>query len=561
MKKLFCSLLVLTSLLACLTVSAAADELTQLAAPTNLEWGKDYWYWDREDDATFVEQPGMMSWSVNTPCQNKFAIYIYNAAGEVVAASPNHSFGSRRLYRIDTYLFGESILNCEWNESYATDADPNLPSGTYYFTVQALGDKTEYSDSEIATSSAWTYTAPEAMLPVPTNLRWDGSAMLFDEVPDTTYRYGYEVAYYYENPETNELMQIGWMSSSGDGSGYSLDSWDFQNFGEGKYYFQVRAASKDMTQVRGSYWSPLSPAFTLSDMSEIVDSGLSNISGNYEASLDESGELDEEMAGYMKDELWYNSGSDVDMMADAMAGDTDGTGTMKYIEALEAMVGGAASVNVAADAPEGLSAENVSIVGANLNTYGKESATLNVGKADEGVVIPEMYHNAVQFSMSLEGTAEGEDQLKVPVQITMPVPAGVNPSYLAIIHFRADGTYEEVPFPHIYTDGGVQYVSFIVTSFSTFAFAEREDGLGIYLEYFDTSIHADASVRDGETIFIAIYDWDYRLLGVSEIEVEAGAGDYGVFFENVGEATYAKAFMVDCNGKPVCESAEIQLWI
>lgn len=72
--------------------------------------------------------------------------------------------------------------------------------------------------------------------------------------------------------------------------------------------------------------------------------------------------------------------------------------------------------------------------------------------------------------MTLEGAADTEN-LKVPVRITMPVPAGIEASDLQILHYHNDGTIETI-WPYI--SGNT--ASFTLTSFSTFVFVNRADG-------------------------------------------------------------------------------------
>ena len=71
---------------------------------------------------------------------------------------------------------------------------------------------------------------------------------------------------------------------------------------------------------------------------------------------------------------------------------------------------------------------------------------------------------------------DGDDtngkQLKIPVQITLPIPAGINPNFLVVLHHKSDGTWEELRLPHIFKDGDQWYATFNVHEFSYYALSQ-----------------------------------------------------------------------------------------
>ena len=103
---------------------AAPAGLTQLGTPTNLTWG--VWY-DSDDQSSTL--PGAMSWDRVEPSQNKYQIMIYRQ-GE---AEP--------IYRT-THTFYSGYTASKFSVYHLIDGVENLESGSYYFTVQALGDDT-----------------------------------------------------------------------------------------------------------------------------------------------------------------------------------------------------------------------------------------------------------------------------------------------------------------------------------------------------------------------------------------------------------------------------------
>jgi len=84
----------------------------------------------------------------------------------------------------------------------------------------------------------------------------------------------------------------------------------------------------------------------------------------------------------------------------------------------------------------------------------------------------------VQFSMKLHGAIDKDDkqagqQLIVPIVIDMPVPAGINPDFLVVLHKLDNGDIEQM-WPHVYWDEakGQHRATFVIDSFSDFALVE-----------------------------------------------------------------------------------------
>ena len=165
---------------------------------------------------------------------------------------------------------------------------------------------------------------------------------------------------------------------------------------------------------------------------------------------------------------------DNDELKSAMLADQDNTGAVQKIAELESAVGVNTAVSVSEDAPA-IDQSKVSIVGAGLNTLETEGEdiTLNIGAPErEDHVIPALYDStvSVSFSMDLDNVANTED-LEVPVKITLPIPANINPDFLVILHYHVDGTMEEIE-PYVYTENGQAYAAFVLTSFSDFVMSQ-----------------------------------------------------------------------------------------
>ena len=271
-------------LLLLMTVSAFAEEtadsygLTQLAAPTELSWGRDY-NWDGE---SYNEVPGFISWKVEAPTQNTYRVIIYSKDTGKEISNETHPYDADETI---LYCSLPTFITGYWYDEFQSTADSNFASGTYYFTVQALGDGTKYRDSEIVTSSDWTYTKPTTNLAAPTNLHWVGRRSLWDPPEDTSDVGGYMVDYYWYNEETQEYDSVDgsvwWRIPSNSSPEDYLEDDCIEDTGLGQYYFRVRTLSRDITKVCSSPWSELSPVYNLTEITADVDRTLDTILDDY----------------------------------------------------------------------------------------------------------------------------------------------------------------------------------------------------------------------------------------------------------------------------------------
>ena len=102
------------------------------------------------------------------------------------------------------------------------------------------------------------------------------------------------------------------------------------------------------------------------------------------------------------------------------------------------------------------------------------AVSLAIGPASGTLAIPDPYSGtlAVRFSMSLNGVTTKEDgSLFVPVQVTLPVPTGLDPDLLAILHYPQTGAPEIVPYT-ISTNEGQTHVRFVLDYFSDFVLTQ-----------------------------------------------------------------------------------------
>ena len=427
-----------------------AAGLTKLATPTDPEWGirHDVWSgWDEEKQEpiyTTEAFPGAMSWKPAEPTQARAVIKVYRADDNTQVDSYSWRFGSTDLP--------------EWRsvESFA-QSDPE--SGTYYFTVTSEGDYTQYRNSDPARSANWTYVKPDAKLGTCTNLSWDWPHASFTYNGDRTYYGGQEFQILFSAIENGEPTTYSW--SWGYDPSEILGVWDevMMECGVGYYYFKVRALSSDITKACNGDWSELSPAYNLTEVVENMSGQLNNI-------LQGADNLTEEEVRDAVQEL------DTQKLKDSMLAEP---AVEQQIAMLEEKAGGPAEVAVSTEVA--MDANEISVVGANLNNAASadEDIKLVIDKPEEEHVLEAAFDNSVafRFSMTLDNVADTQN-LDVPVKITMPVPAGVNPDFLVILHYHADGSFEEVG-PDRYNisgNGDKLFVSFVVTSFSDFVITQ-----------------------------------------------------------------------------------------
>lgn len=436
--------------------------LTKLATPTNLEWGFEhdrYDGWDEENQKPIyknVALPGAISWQPVEPTQSEVRIRVYRE-GET---TPCQDFG---------WGFGSMELP-EWRsvDSFC-NSDPE--SGTYYFTVTSEGDYVNYFDSDAAVSDTWTYVKPSAKVADVGELSWNWPYADFAVPSDLTNVGGYEVEFFFSPTADGVPQQRGgtWSRHNvEDGFTSEVSDWMLQDCGVGYYYFKVRALSSDITVACNGEWSELSPAFNLKELSDKVDTSLEDV-------IQESGNMTEDEIRNAVQSM------DTEELKSAMLADE---AVADNVAALEEKVGGAAPVEVTDDAAA-FDQSKVSIVGANLNNAesAEEPIKLVIDKPEKDHVLDAAYDNAVavKFSMDL-ANVEDTENLAVPVKITLPIPSTINPGFLVILHYHANGEVEELMVGdkvHVFTQGGQKYASFVLTSFSDFTMTQQSETVDV----------------------------------------------------------------------------------
>ena len=418
------------------------SHLPRMGTPKNLMWNKEYTWvesggsWKQK----LVDRMGAVTWTPVKPLPERYKISYYRD-GEFWAA-------------FDTWFGAEAGVPYVSNNMFV-GTDPE--SGTYYFTVQALGDGQKYRGSEIATSGEWEYVKPKKSLGTCTDLYWDGLVMEWT-TPDGEYLPCEMEIYYAATAEEEPFLTSGaWGMSTAD----NMELWEdiIQWHGEGYYYFRVRALSDDITKVCNGPWSELSPAFHLDHTVDDVKDQL----GDIPTKADDQVIRDSVQSIGMEDLLTSMENEDV----------------LTQLQKLEKAVGGAAPVEVTDAVPQ-LDAGKISILGASLNTPVDASQpislVLDAPKLNKDLI--DVYDSdvAVSFSMTLENVADADD-LDVPVKVTLPVPGNIHLEQLVIIQFKDNGWVNEYKLEDLELSqkDGTTYVSLLLTGFSDFVMTNFAD--------------------------------------------------------------------------------------
>lgn len=440
-----------------ISADAVNSNLPQLGSATDLTWGVDHGEsWDSETQTAFHDPsrdkliPGMAGFKRAALDQGEYLIELYKEGQEHPVTGFGWNIGS-----------GPANLNVWFDEYFGFSIEE---SGDYYFTVTAIGDGINYADGPTVRSATWTYVKPAKKLTTPTQLSWDWPDAVFNLVESEAEVFGTYVEFYHTPVLGEEPVWAGASRYYYYTDRTEAYDWMLQNSGLGYYFFKVKIISSDITKTANSDWSAMSPAYNLTELSGGVASELDKI----------------DVPGATPDQIRDGvQALDTEDLKSAMLADKNNTGVVADIAKLEEAVGGAADVEVSA-AAAAFDASKVSIVGANLNNAESESdpVTLVLDKPEKEHVLDTLYSSAVavSFSMDLENVEDTEN-LEVPVKITLPVPSTINPQFLVILHYHANGRMEEV-VPHIYHEGNQIFAEFVLTSFSDFVltqYAEAEE--------------------------------------------------------------------------------------
>lgn len=515
------------------------ERLTPLDAPTDLSWAGDY--------------PGDIRCKSGALFQDHLLWTLYQVGNPTPLARRETAYSGRYdpdSWRVDD-LFWRSYRDY-----------PDRESGDYYFTVQAVGDEEQYKDSPVVTSPIWHYERPEAELTAPTGLHWEGqTACWSDESNHAADLYGYEIQFRCVAPETGAETGTKYTLTmdelSSGGLKHTLQDWVKDLLGSGTCQFRLRAVSGDITRFRHSQWSAFSAESTQLTAPSTVAKALDQLLTDYTPS--EGAELTVEQTTALKSAV---AAKKDELERTLCTGDGGSTKVADKLQALEALVGGPATVTVTENAPTAITKRGVSIVGASLNGAAESAVTLKIDKAEtvsaETPINPAQYHNTIPFSMTLEGVnaQEQHQSLAVPVLITLPLPGSIHPSFLVLLHKIGD-TWEEI-FPYqVFYDETLEQdcVRFTVTSFSDFAFAQQLS-CGIQQLVAENGQLTVCATADVKKVVAAVYDGSGKQLGCAAADAAQKGGTLTLNLPALKTGATVRVFFLNENGQPVCPAAE-----
>ena len=341
-------------------------------------------------------------------------------------------------------------------------------SGTYQFRVRSSNDYApdQTEDSDWVSSEAKEYSRPETQLGT-TKGYWDGTTpgiFHFSGVKDA---FNYEFVVYYKKTTDSDMKTatVRISHNNGDSDGKELTE-DFTNVigrkGEGLYAVTIRALSGKLTEIANGEVGEMSDFYDTAKASAAVNKELEDALNN---STNASQALDTITSKVSKDSL-----------KTAMQTDSTTLGLVKNLETKYTEEKGISVKvpEVSEAASSYVDADKIAMVGAGLNTSSGD-VQLTVGIPEKQVYISDKnYKNTVQLAIELKNNDTSVHELKVPITITMPIPTGLNVNRLAILHYHEDGSVESVNLKN----NGDGTVTFTVTSFSTFVFAEKSETTG-----------------------------------------------------------------------------------
>ena len=404
----------------------SAFAATKLEAPTNVQWSEDAeatMQWDRVEDAG-----------------GKYDVQIYyNGSSWFVS---QHTYGA--TYAPDFYE-SDALLS-------QLDTKGN---GTYKFRVMAVGDGNETLNSDWSDFSGdWNFTRSNISFGAASNLRWDGTTACWDAPSDDLsmanweYLKGYEV----------RLLADGKIAHTHSGvRDEFIDLAEDMKVPDAEYTFSVRVISNTPSKI---YNSSTVEGDDVYDGKASISNQLDAIMENEESILNAPSDL---------------SGSIKDIQV-AMQSDEEVLNKIAELEeSYKELMNVTTSLDVSSDVD--MDESQIKVVGAGLNAEKPNSdVILNVSKPEKEVVVDHTaYRNAVQVDLSLDGASK---KLKVPVQITLPIPDSINPEFLQILHYHSDGHYEVIMPPQLIINDD-NTATFTVTSFSTFVLAEEGADLAL----------------------------------------------------------------------------------
>ena len=332
-----------------------------------------------------------------------------------------------------------------------------MESGTYKVELSEayFENKTLISKSEPICTAEKSYTVPNEKLETVEAPTWDATSPgVLYFTPLTSENVIYCVLLYKDNYPTAAYYNHGY-SKTNDGKLIEDFSKDIEKYGEGSYTATVQALSTNIDTVANGVESAKSAAFHTSEVAAKVSDAITEAMTK--------GTAEEKVAAIKEN----TTSADLSM---SMQVDS---AVLEQVKTLEDSYKSEKKVEVAAptvSADAGVDSTRISMVGAAFNAEANSKVKLDISVPETKADVPG-YNTGVQLDIKLDGAKDTTNgKLEMPITITMPIPSGVkNLDKLVLWHCHSDGTQEKA----VFKNNGDGTITFTVTSFSIFVFAEE----------------------------------------------------------------------------------------
>ncbi len=428
-----------------------SNSLTKLSTPQNLKWA----------DISH----GTIQYDKVSPSCGKYEFTLYFNDEQI-----DQVYWSG-LYTESEECFTETVSAFgDFRDCFDTD-------GYYSFSVRAIGDGILYSDSDLATSEKVYLDCADVKIDTP-NIEGINDGIIYITTVSNS---AYYIYYYYvgDNYSSDYSLAVAPHYIPEHDIGYDIrdDILDMASWGNdvSNIYICVKAISPDYSQYQNSEMSaPFGPIDGNNISNPEISNGdklsdiLDDINNGYISATDAASEY----LDYLQQEGITNTDLAINMESDKAVVDKIKALEDAYLEENDLFVSIDDTSAGTYLTDRGIDVSEVSVVGAGLNSDGMSNVYIEIAEPHEDHFIDSDYfRNTVAVSISMSGVTDSEN-LDFPVEITMPVPENVNPSFLRILHYHNDGS-SEMLVPGIESVDGKYYVRFVLTSFSDFIFCNE----------------------------------------------------------------------------------------
>lgn len=407
----------------------------------------------------------------------------------IVKDSSNQSGSGRICYTFTRGMNGDDfgkLVNCDFTdgEAQVDISDCISESGEYLFKYFIV--KNGVVTTKVNTVT-YNYTKPTAKLN-PINIstvKWEKGILTIPGVDKNSQLMGKRIAATLYKSNDNEQWLRGTCRGTGLGNYDTRVDYN-ESIKDYKYYkVGIVVKSDDIDNCLDSD-EVFTDIYDTTSSSEEVDNTLKDVLTQAGVDSVEKADADTlnriyneadetkkaEIAKALRDGL---KETDTATLRTAMQTNSD---TRATVEAIEKMSGITVANDVSEDVKAYIDTANIKVLGAALNADdGVSNVGLKITKEADVATLDSKYKNAIPLGITLTNVSTAASGLAVPVTITIPVPRGIDISKLVILHMNADGTVNE----NFSNGNGYSYdlnsrtITFTVTHFSTFIFAEADD--------------------------------------------------------------------------------------